>query len=265
MSIIIQKDLLLENELEQLEKITKLCDERLQCYKRINSEVCKYNSELGFEYFKIQDKTILCEYSTYNITNLLENIDTIIRWISYQRIIKELTETVFKPMMPKVNYNSYFNSDIIYSDKLCIDYVIEVKDVNYKIGFLCDKIYKIQVSNIIFNTNWDITKANIVICIKNMIPIIHQLNKVEQKELFIQFFDTTNVTIDNFLAELEKAVELFNIIRKNVNRLDTIKNNINYRNKKIYLQLYLQVGILTIEFAIVEINSLTGLLNSIQL
>jgi hypothetical protein len=265
MSIVIQKELLLEDELEELEKITKLCDERIKCYKRINDEVSKYNSELEFEYFKVQDNTIICEYAKYDITNLSENIDAIIRWISYQRILKELTETVFKPMIPKVNYNSYFKSDIIYSDKLCIDYVIEVRDVKYKIGFLCDKIYKIQISNIIFNTNWDITRPNIVVCIKNMIPIIHQLNKVEDKELFIQFFDITAIDINNFLIELETAVGLFNNIKKNVEKLESIKINIIYSSKKIYLKLYLQVGILNIEFFIEEINSLISLINSIQL
>lgn len=266
MSIVIQKELLLEDELEQLERIVKLCDERIRCYKKINDEISKYNSELGFEYLKIQDKTsIICEYATYNITNLLEDIDDVIRWISYQRILKELTETVFKPMIPKVNYNSYFRSDIIYSDNLCIDYVIEAEDVNYKIGFLCDKIYKIQVSNIIFNTNWDITKINIVVCIQNIIPIIHQLNKIENKESFIQFFDITNIDIKNFLIELETAVGLFNAIKKGVKRLDNIKINIIYRDKKIYLKLYLQIGILNIEFSIEEINSLISLINSIQL
>jgi hypothetical protein len=265
MSIVIQKELLLEDELEELEKITKLCDERIQYYKSINTEVSKYNSEIGFEYFKVQDKTIICEYATYDITNLLENIDDVIRWMSYQRILKELTETVLKPMMPKVNYNSYFNSNIICNDKLCIDYVIEVKDIKYRIGFLFDKIYKVQISNVVFNTDWDITKPNIVVCIKNMIPIIHQLNKVEDKELFIQFFDITNIDINNFLIELETAVELFNNIKKNVDKLESIKINIIYSGRKIYLKLYLQVGILNIEFFTEEINSLISLINSIQL
>jgi hypothetical protein len=267
MSIVIQKELLLEDELEHLERIVKLCDERIQCYKKINDEISKYNSELGFEYLKLQDKSsIICEYATYNITNLLENIDDVIRWIFYQRILKELTETVFKPMLPKVNYKSYFRSDIIYSDNLCIDYVIEVEDVNYKIGFLFDKIYKIQVSNIIiFNTNWDSTKINTVVCIQNIIPIIHQLNKIEDKEPFIQFFDITNIDIKNFLVELETAVGLFNAIKKGVKRLDNIKINIIYRDKKMYLKLYLQTGILNIEFSIEEINSLISLINSIQL
>ena len=265
MSIIIQKELLLEDELKELERITKLCDERIQYYKSINAEVSKYNSEIGFEYFKVQDKTIICEYATHDIANLLENIDDVIRWISYQRILKELTETVLKPMIPKVNYNSYFKSDIIYSDKLCIDYVIEVKEVTYRIGFLCDKIYKIQISNIIFNTTWDITRPNIVVCIKDMNPIIHQLNKVEDKELFIQFFDITNIDINNFLIELEIAIGLFNNIKKNVKKLESIKINIIYSSKKIYLKLYLQVGILNIEFFIEEISSLISLINSIQL
>jgi tRNA threonylcarbamoyladenosine modification (KEOPS) complex Pcc1 subunit len=265
MSIVIKKEILLEDELEQIEQINKLCDKKIQIYKKINEEVSKCNSEIGFEYFKIQDKTIICEYSKYDITNLLEDVNDVIRWISYQQILKELTETVFKPMIPQINYKSYFNSDIIYSDKLCIDYVIEVKDIKYKIGFLFDKINKIQISDIIFNTNWDITKSNLVICTKHIVPIINELNKVEDKESFIKFFDTNNININNFLVELEKAVELFNYIQKNVNRLDILKVNIIYKDKKIYLKLYLQVGILNIEFSIEEINSLISLINSIQL
>jgi hypothetical protein len=267
MSITINKEILNMDELEQLDKINKISLQRLKFYENINDKITKSNNELGFEYFKlIHRKNIICEYATYNIVNeLIENIDEVKRWISYQMILKELTDQVFKSVIPVLNYNSYYKSVDIYPDQLCIDYVIEVKDVKYTIGFLCDKIHKIQVDSIILNTNWDITGPNIIVCIKNITPIIHQLNKIENKEWFIKFFDTSNIDINHFLAELETAVEIFNTIKNGVGRLNTIKTDIIYKNTKIYLKLYLQVGVINLEYEIDNINSLIGLLNSIQL
>ena len=267
MYITIKKELLRVDELEQLDKINKLSIQRLQFYQNINTRITKSNSELGLQYFKLIDRTsIVCEYATYNIVNdLIENINDVNRWLTYQTLLKELTDKVFKPVIPVINYKSYYKSVDIYRDKLCIDYIIEVRDVKYVIGFLCDKIHKIQIDNIIFNTNWDITKPNIIICVKNIIPIIHQLNKLEHKESFLKFFDTSNIDVNHFLVELETAVELFNKIKTGVDHLDTIKTDIIYKDTKIYVTLYLQVGFLNLEHAKDNVNSLIRLLNSIQL
>ena len=130
---------------------------------------------------------------------------------------------------------------------------------------LYDKIYKIQVSDIIFNTNWFITKQNLINCTKDIIPIIHILNKIQDKVSFLKFFNIIDIQTNHFLGELETAVQIFNTIKKGVKRLDSIKTDITYKYTKIYLKLYLQVGILQLEYTIDNIDGLVSLLNNIQL
>jgi hypothetical protein len=264
MFISIQRDCLIDDELKQIDTIIKASNERLKFYETIALKVYNLNSEIGHEFFKIVDKkSIVCEYATYNIQSM--KLEDVGHWLTYQQLLYELVETVYKNMMPQINYNSYFKSEHIYKDKLCIDYVIEVNSIKYMIGFLYDKIYKIQVSHIIFNTNWFITKENLVNCIKDIVPVIHILNKIQDKDSFLKFFDVTCIETNHFLGELETAVGIFNNIKRSVKRLDTIKVDITYKNTKIYVKLYLQVGILYLEYLIDNIHGLVSLLNNIQL
>ena len=264
MSIIIQKNELTHDELEQLDRIIKASNDRLQYYDSITLKIVKYNNEIGHEFFKFVDKkSIVCDYATFNIQ--LENLENVSSWLTYQQLLFELAQTVYKPILPQINYNSYFKSEHIYKDKLCIDYVIEVNDIKYTMGFMYDKIYKIQVSDTIFNTNWYITKPNLINCIQDIIPIIHLLNKVDDKVSFLKFFDTSSINTNNFVGELETAIQLFNTIKKGVVRLDILKADIIYKNSKIYLKLYLQIGFLYIEYLKGNIDNLIGLLNGIQL
>ena len=264
MFISINRDGLVDDELKQIDTIIKASNERLKFYETIVLKVYNLNSEIGHEFFKFVDKkNIVCEYATYNIQS--EKLEDIVPWLTYQQLLKELTETVYKPILPQINYNSYFKSEHIYKDKLCINYVINVKDIKYTIGFLYDKIYKIQVSDTIFNTNWYITKQNLVNCTKDMIPIINQISKIQDKISFLKFFDITDIDSNHFLGELEAAIEIFNNIKRDVERLDKIKTEIIYKNTIIYIKLYLQVGILNLEYTIDNIKGLIKLLNNIQL
>jgi hypothetical protein len=264
MFISIQRDCLIDDELKQIDTIIKASNERLKCYESITLKVNNLNSEIGHEFFKVVDKkSIVCEYATYNIQSM--KLEDVGHWLTYQQLLYELVETVYKNMIPQINYNSYFKSEHIYKDKLCIDYVIEVNSIKYMIGFLYDKIYKIQVSDIIFNTNWFITKPNLVNCIKDIVPIIHIINKIQDRDSFLKFFDITGIETNHFLGELETAVQIFNTIKKGVKRLDSIKTDITYKYTKIYVKLYLQVGILQLEYTIDNIGELVSLLNNIQL
>jgi hypothetical protein len=264
MFISIQRDGLIDDELKQIDTIIKASNERLKCYEAIALKIFNLNSEIGHEFFKFVDKkSIVCVYATYNIQSM--KLEDVGRWLTYQQLLYELVETVYKNMMPQINYNSYFKSEHIYKDKLCIDYIIEVNSIKYIIGFLYDKIYKIQISDTIFNTNWFITKPNLVNCIKDIVPIIHIINKIQDKVSFLKFFDITCIETNHFLGELETAVGLFNTIKRGVKRLDSIKTDITYKYTKIYVKLYLQVGILQLEYLIDNIGGLVSLLNNIQL
>lgn len=264
MFISIQRDCLIDDELKQIDTIIKASNYRLKCCESIALKIYNLNSEIGHDFFKFIDKkSIVCEYATYNIQSM--KLEDVTRWLTYQQLLKELVDTVYKNILPQINYNAYFKSEHIYKDKLCIDYVIQIKDIKYTIGFLYDKIYKIQVSDIIFNTNWFITKQNLINCTKDIVPIIHILNKIQDKDSFLKFFDIIDIQTNHFLCELETAVQIFNTIKRDVKRLDSIKTDITYKYTKIYLKLYLQVGILQLEYTIDNIDGLVSLLNNIQL